>query len=66
MSRTRPDDLHTVEVQISMTSRLLSRWDKHLEELGVTNRSGWTRTAILAKMREERILLEDPQEALER
>ena len=53
-----------MEVQISMTSRLLKRWDSHLEELGVTNRSGWTRTAILAKMREETILLEDPQEAL--
>ena len=53
-----------MEVQISMTYRLLKRWDEHLEALGVTNRSGWTRTAILAKMREERILLEDPQEAL--
>ena len=64
MSRTRPDDLHTVEVQISMTSRLLDKWNEHLEKLGVTNRSGWTRTAILGQMRAERMLLEDPQEAL--
>ena len=62
MVKPRVEDLHSVDVQVSMTSRLLSRWNKHLEELGVTNRSGWTRTAILAKMREERILLEDPQE----
>ena len=58
--RTGP--AHSVRVEITMSSDLYERWEKHLEEIGELNRSAWTRYAITAKMRQEVREQAEPEE----
>ena len=50
-------------VEISMSSTFYEKWTKHLELIGERNRSAWTRQAILARIREEADLMEEPDYA---
>ena len=53
---------NTVDVAVSMPPIFLERINAHLEKIGLRNRSGWIRSAIVAQMSREIEALREPAE----
>ena len=49
---------HSVDVMVTMRTRLLERLDTHLRKVGESNRSAWVRRAIMNQITREHLDME--------